>query len=91
MVRNGAATNDLVLSAYVGGNEALLPSILDLYVAPGSTVADINYGKGVFCRNVPTGLYNLLATDLQTGIDCRELPYDDGAIGGRPQARRQAL
>ena len=80
VVRNGAATNDLVLSAYVGGNEALLPRILDLYVAPGSTVADVTYGKGVFWRNIPTGLYDLLATDLQTGTDCRELPYDDGEL-----------
>ncbi len=80
VVRNGTATNDLVFSAYVDGNEALLPRILDLYVAPGSTVADVTYGKGVFWRNVPEDLYNLLATDLQTGVDCRELPYDDGAI-----------
>ncbi len=80
VVRNGAATNDLVLSAYVGGNEAVLPRILDLYVAPGGTVADVTYGKGVFWRNVPTDLYNLLATDLQTGTDCRDLPYDDGTI-----------
>ena len=80
VVRNGTATNDLVLSAYVGGNEALLPRILDLYVVPGSTVADVTYGKGVFWRNVPEGLYNLLATDLQTGTDCRELPYEDGEI-----------
>lgn len=81
VVRNGGtATNDLVLSAYVAGNEAVLPEILDLYVAPGSTVADVTYGKGVFWRNVPADLYHLLATDLQTGVDCRELPYEDGEI-----------
>ncbi len=80
VVRNGAATNDLVLSAWVGGNEGLFPSILDLYVAPGSTVADVTYGKGVFWRNVPEGLYDVLASDLHTGTDCRDLPYDDGVI-----------
>ena len=80
VVRNGAATNDLVLSAYVGGNEGVLPRILELYLSPGSTVADVTYGKGVFWRNVPPNLYNLLATDLQTGVDCRELPYEDGEI-----------
>ncbi len=80
IVRNGVATNDLVLSAYVDGNEALFPRILRLYVAPGSTVADVTYGKGVFWRNIPDDVYNLLATDLQMGIDCRELPYEDGEI-----------
>ena len=69
-----------MLSASVGSNEAVLPEILDLYVAPGSTVADVTYGKGVFWRNVPEDLYNLRATDLQTGVDCRDLPYEDGEI-----------
>ena len=80
VVRNGLPTNDLVLSAYGGSNEAVLPKILDLYVAPGSTIADVTYGKGVFWRNVPSELYHLLATDLQTGVDCRDLPYEDGEI-----------
>ena len=80
VVRHGAATNDLVLSAYIGGNEAVLPRILELYVAAGSTVADVTYGKGVFWRSVPGDRYRLLATDLQTGVDCRDLPYEDGEI-----------
>ncbi len=80
VVRHGVPTNDLVLSAYTGSNESVLPSILSLYVAPGSTVADVTYGKGVFWRNIPADLYRLLATDLQTGVDCRDLPYEDGEI-----------
>ncbi len=79
-VVNGEASNDLTLSAHVGGNETLFPKILDMYVAPGSVVADITYGKGVFWRNVPDGRYKLLATDLSAGIDCRNLTYDDGEI-----------
>ena len=79
-VRNGQATNELVFSAYVGGNEDIFPHILDLYVAPGSIVADVTYGKGVFWRHVPSGTYKLLATDIQTGVDCRTLPYRDGTI-----------
>ena len=38
VVRNGAATNDLVLSAHADGNENVFPKILDLYVRPGSVV-----------------------------------------------------
>ena len=79
-VRNGQPTNELVFSAYLGGNEDTFPHILDLYVPPGSTVADVTYGMGVFWRNVPAERYKLLPTDIQTGTDCRELPYADSTI-----------
>ena len=79
-VRNGQPTNELVFSAYLGGNEDTFPHILGLYVAPGSVVADVTFGMGVFWRNVPAKRYELLPSDIQTGIDCRELPYEDGTI-----------
>ena len=79
-VRNGAATNDLVLSAYTDGNDRTFPRVLGLYVAPGSVVADVTYGKGVFWRHVPDDRYEVLATDIQNGVDCRDLPYEDGEI-----------
>lgn len=79
-VRNGQPTNELAFSAYVGGNEDTFPHVLDLYVAPGSLVADVTFGKGVFWRNVPEERYELLATDIQAGVDCRDLPYGDGTI-----------
>ena len=80
VVHNGSPSNDLVLSAYSAANEDVFPKILDLYVAPGSTVADVTYGKGVFWNRVSPETYNLLATDLATGVDCRDLPYEDGSI-----------
>ena len=80
VVQNGAPTNDLVFSASADGNEGVFPRILDLYVARGSVVADVTYGKGVFWRNVPEGHYELLATDIRDGVDCRDLPYDDGEV-----------
>ena len=79
-VTNGEPSTDLVLSAYEGSNESLFPKILNLYVSPGSTVADITYGKGVFWRKVPADRYLLLATDVADGVDCRNLPYQDGEI-----------
>lgn len=79
-VRNGQPTNELVFSAYLGGNEDTFPHILDLYVAPGSVVADVTFGMGVFWRKVPAGRYELLPTDIQMGVDCRELPYEDATI-----------
>ena len=79
-VRNGEATNDLVLSASTDGNDRVFPRILDLYVNPGSVVADVTYGKGVFWRHVPEDRYDLMATDIQSGTDCRDLPYSAGEI-----------
>ena len=76
----GAATNDLVFSAGVASNDEVFPDILSLYVAPGSVVADVTYGRGVFWRRVPEGVFRVLATDIATGTDCRELPYQDRAI-----------
>lgn len=77
----GISTNDLVFTASVGGNADMFPSILSLYVPPGSTVADVTFGKGVFWKNVPPSLYKLLATDIRKGVDSRRLPYKDEALG----------
>jgi tRNA G10 N-methylase Trm11 len=74
------ATADLVVSARVAGNAEVFPDVLALHVPEGSVVADVTYGGGVFWRNVPQGAYELRASDIATGVDCRQLPYDDGAI-----------
>lgn len=68
------------MSAHVAGNAEVFPQILDLHVPRGSTVADVTYGKGVFWRNVDSGGYHIVASDAATGVDCRDLPYEDGAI-----------
>lgn len=79
-VLNGEATNDLTMSAHVAGNDVVFPKVLRLYVAPGSVVADVTYGKGVFWKGIDDDEYDLRATDLKTGTDCRKLPYKDGEI-----------
>ncbi len=77
---DGISTNDLVFSASMGTNDQVFPDILSLYVAPGSTVADVTYGRGVFWRRVPADAYHLLKSDLVTGTDARHLPFEDGQI-----------
>lgn len=77
---DGIPTNDLVFSAHLGTNDELFPRVLSLYVTPGSTVADVTYGKGVFWKQVPKALYRVLATDIEAGIDCKALPYEDTSI-----------
>lgn len=76
----GAATTDVVLSAHAAGNAEVFPQVLALHVPDGATVADVTYGGGVFWRNVPAERYRLLATDVETGVDCRALPYDDQSL-----------
>jgi hypothetical protein len=76
----GRATTDLVFSAHVGDSAGLFPLILRLHVPVGSVVADVTCGKGVFWRGVPKSSYKLLATDLATGVDCRNLPYENASI-----------
>ncbi len=76
----GVATNDLVFTEHVGTNDEVFPYILSLYVAPGSSVADVTFGKGVFWRRVPKGIYDLRPSDLSHGVDARNLPYRDGSL-----------
>lgn len=73
----GVATNDLIVSAYKGTNDAVFPQVLELYVPKGSCIADVTYGRGVFWKRVDVTDYTLHKTDLNTGTDCRELPYRD--------------
>jgi len=80
VVKHGHPTTELVLTASLEGNDDIFPKILQLYIRPGSVVADVTYGKGVFWRNVPAGAYKLRATDIQDGVDCRKLPYMTGEL-----------
>ncbi|MDX6287182.1 MAG: hypothetical protein QOG53_2667 [Frankiales bacterium] len=76
----GESTTNVVLSASVGDNAPVFRDILQLFVPVGSTVADVTWGKGAFWKQVPEGAYNVLATDVQMGVDCRALPYEDGSL-----------
>jgi DNA modification methylase len=76
----GEATNDLVFSSYMGTNDEVFPFVLSLYVEPGSRVADVTFGNGVFWRRIPADTYEVLPTDLAHGVDCRNLPYNGGSI-----------
>ena len=79
-VQGGIPSTDLVLSAHIGGNDSVFPKIMALHVPVGSKVADVTYGRGVFWKSVAPGLYDVHATDLKTGTDCRSLPYQDASF-----------
>lgn len=76
-VQGGVTTSNVVMSAHVGGNADVFPQILDLHVPNGSRIADVTYGSGVFWSKVGPSRYELLATDIAVGVDCRALPYED--------------
>ena len=76
---SGVPSHDLVLSAYRGSNEDVFPLILQLYVAPGSVIADTTFGRGIFWKKVPP-VYKRLESDLSTGMDARTLSYADNSI-----------
>jgi len=76
----GAATTDLVVSAYTATNAEVFPRVLQLHVPTGSVVADVTYGKGIFWKHVAADAYEVRATDIKTGVDCRQLPYKDRSI-----------
>ncbi len=78
--QGGETRSDVIFSSYQSGNSDVFPNILALHVPEGATIADVTYGKGVFWRNVNLDNYTLLATDLATGVDCRDLPYDDASL-----------
>jgi len=74
-VAGGVATTNVVVSAHVSGNAEVFPQVLALHVPEGATIADVTWGQGVFWRNVDLSKYKLKATDIQSGVDCRNLPY----------------
>jgi hypothetical protein len=76
----GIATSDVIVSAHNGGNADVFPRILKLHVPAGSTIADVTWGKGVFWQKVNRSKYKVHATDLQAGVDCRDLPYGDASL-----------
>jgi hypothetical protein len=79
-MQGGVCTSEVLVSAHFGDNSEVFPKILELHVPKGSLIADVTYGKGVFWRKVPPKDYDLRATDLKSGVDCRKLPYKDASV-----------
>ena len=74
-VQGGVCTTQLTVSAYVGDNSEVFRKILDLHVPKGAIIADVTYGKGVFWKKVNLREYKVFRSDIQGGVDCRDLPY----------------
>jgi hypothetical protein len=92
-VQQGESTTDLVNSAHVGDNSELFAKLMALHVTPGSKVADVTFGKGVFWKKITPGSYDLHVSDIELvvgepdifvhyrdRVDCRALPYEDASL-----------
>ena len=79
-IQGGEPTTDLILSAHTGGNAEVFPSILKLHVPDNSVIADVTYGKGVFWKKVDCSKYIVRPSDIQSGVDFRDLPYEAKSI-----------
>lgn len=73
-----------VASVVLGVNATLIADAARLYLAEGSTVADVTYGTGRFWKKIDTGKYHFLPSDLVAPnclrADFRQLPYADSTI-----------
>lgn len=71
-----------IYTAKIGTNADLFPDVLNMYLKKGNSIADVTYGKGVFWKNINESEYDLLKSDLNTGIDLTNLPYCDNSLDG---------
>lgn len=69
-----------IYTVHTGDNSGLIKKVSDLYFKDGDKIADVTYGRGVFWRQVDTSKYEIIGTDLKTGTEFRNLPYDDDAF-----------
>lgn len=69
-----------ILSAKVGTNCDLFSDILKLYVEEGSSIADVTYGKRAFWKGIDKEKYKLKESDLQSGVDLTDLPYENSCF-----------
>lgn len=78
--------NKFIYSTEFGTSADVFPKILGLYVKPGSGIADLTYGKGVFWKKVDTDRYTILPSDLfpesviVLRMDARRTAYDPASL-----------
>lgn len=94
-VMNTCKAQDTIYTVHVGTNSGLIKKVSGLYFNPGDKIADVTYGKGVFWREVNENTYNIIGSDIKTGVDFRDLPYQDNSfehsVIDPPYARIQNL
>lgn len=71
------AIENPIYSVHIGTNAGLIKNVSSLYFKSGDRIADVTYGRGAFWKQVDKRKYNIVGSDILTGIDFRNLPYKD--------------
>lgn len=71
---------EIIYTVHHGCNSKLIKSAVTLYFKRGSKIADVTYGKGVFWKDINKKIYEIVGSDIQTGVDFRQLPYQDNSF-----------
>ena len=75
-----AEESETILTARVGNNADLLVDCVKMYANFGDVIVDVTYGKGVFWQKIDLSLYDFKGTDLEGGVDFKNLPYGDASV-----------
>lgn len=69
-----------IYTVHKGNNSGLIKKVVALYFKPGEKIADVTWGKGAFWKEVDLTKINVVGTDIKTGTDFRDLPYEDNSF-----------
>jgi hypothetical protein len=69
-----------IYTVHIGCNSGLIKDVSELYFQEGDRIADVTWGKGVFWKEVDKSKFEIVGSDIKTGTDFRELPYEDNSF-----------
>lgn len=64
---------DKIFTCHTGNNDLLIERAAALYLKPGSVIADVTYGRGIFWKKVDLSQHEFYPSDI---ITCPDTPYD---------------
>jgi len=70
-------TTETIHTVHIGDNSGLIKKVVELYFIPGEKIADVTFGKGVFWKEIDKTEYQIVGSDIKTGIDFKKLPYEN--------------
>lgn len=69
-----------IYTVHKGSNSGLIKMAAELYFKEGDKIADVTYGKGVFWKEINRTRFDIVGSDIKTGIDFRNLPYENDSF-----------
>lgn len=66
-----------IYTVYQGSNSGLIKNVSELYFKEGDRIADVTWGKGVFWKEIDKSKFQIVGSDIKTGVDFRKSPYEN--------------